>query len=74
MRARRTRAMWYVEHVNLLVEMLTQGKMQVGDQPDLVLWFPILNDDVQVAFCHRDVDIDPHAVVEITFEGFERVP
>ena len=36
--------MWYVEHVNLLVEMLTEGEMQVGEQPDLILWLPI--DDV----------------------------
>lgn len=74
MRARWSRAVRDVEHVNLLVEMLPQRKMQVGEQPDLVLWIPILNVDVQVAFCHCDVDFDIHAVVHIAFESFERVP
>lgn len=74
MRARWSRVVWDVEHVNLLVEMLTQRKMQVGEHPDLVLWIPIHNVDVQVAFCQRDVDIDIHAVVHVAFESFEREP
>ena len=66
--------MWDVKHVDILVEMLAERKMEVSEHPDLILWFPWYVVDFKVALGCYEIDIDPYSGVQITTRSLERVP
>ncbi|KAL9581957.1 MAG: hypothetical protein Q9212_003576 [Teloschistes hypoglaucus] len=57
-------AVRYVEHVELLVEVLMEWEMQVNRNPDLIVRLHSYLIDGQIPLCYQKIDINLHPVVQ----------